>query len=115
VDSESELTAILAANDRRAAGALAAAHQYGIAIPRQLSVDGFDEDPLVSQVWRRLTTIMHQPIQAMAERAAGLLMRGLRRPVEQRTRQPAWHGELFIESSLIVRASTGPAREPGNP
>jgi LacI family transcriptional regulator len=106
VDSESELTAILAANDRTAAGALAAAHEYD-------AVAGFDEDPSDSQVWRRLTT-MHQPIQAMAERAAGLLMRGLRGPVEQRTRQPTWQG-VFIESSLIVRDSTGSAREPGNP
>ena len=111
MDSESELPAILAANDRTAVGALAAAHQYGIAIPWQLSVAGFDEDPLVSKVWRRLTT-MHKPIQAMAERADGLLM--LRGPVEQRTRKLAWQGELFIESSLIVRDSTGPAREPGN-
>jgi LacI family transcriptional regulator len=114
VDSESELTAILAANDRIAASALAAAHEYGIAIPRQSSVGGFDDDPIANQVWPRLTTV-RQPIQAMAERAAGLLMRGLRGPVEQRTRQPAWQDELFIDSSLIVRDSTGPALEPGNP
>lgn len=111
MDSGSELTAILAANDRTPAGALAAAHEDDIARPRQLSVAGFDEEPLVSQVWRKLTT-MHKPIQAMAERADGLLM--LRGPVEQRTRKLAWQGELLIESSLIVRDSTGPAREPGN-
>jgi LacI family transcriptional regulator len=98
LDSASGLTAILSAADRMAAGALAAAHQYGIAILWQLSVAGFDEEPLVSKVWRRLTT-MHKPIQAMAERADGLLMS---------------RGPLFIESSLIVRDSTGPAREPGN-
>jgi LacI family transcriptional regulator len=114
VDSQSEFTAILAANDRTAADALAAAHEDGIAIARQLSVAGVDENPIDSQVWRRLTT-MHQPIQAMAPRATGLLMRRLRGPVEQRTRRPAWQGELLLESSLIVRHSTGPAREPGNP
>jgi LacI family transcriptional regulator len=97
-----------------AAGALPAAHEDSITLPRQLSVAGFDDDPIASQMWPRLTT-MHQPIQAMAQRATGLPMRGLRGPFEQRTRQSAWQGELFIESSLIVRNSTGPARESGNP
>lgn len=109
------LTAIVAANDRMAAGALAVAHEQGIAVPQRLSIAGFDDDPIASQVWPRLTTI-RQPIQALAEQAAGLLLRALRRKVEGRARRPLWPrpvpDELLIESALIVRESTGPAPEP---
>jgi LacI family transcriptional regulator len=50
LDSASGLTAILSAADRMAAGALPAAHEDSITLPRQLSVAGFDDDPIASQM-----------------------------------------------------------------
>ena len=58
------LAAIFASNDEMAAGVLAVAHSLGIGIPDELSVAGFDDVPLASQVWPALTTI-RQPISAI--------------------------------------------------
>jgi LacI family transcriptional regulator len=99
-------TAIFAANDEMAAGVLAIAHQTGLAIPEDLSVAGFDDSPLASQVWPALTTI-RQPIPAMAAAAAMLLLRQLRNPIAEKTRvEKTPH---IITASLAVRQSTGPA------
>lgn len=94
-------TAIFASNDDMAAGVLKAAHEMGLSVPGDLSVVGFDDIPLASQVWPSLTTI-RQPIQAMARRATELLLRGL-------AEQPTDDLERLIESTLVIRESTGPA------
>lgn len=98
---EQRPTAIFASNDEMAAGVLAVAHGMGIAVPEDLSVAGFDDVPLASQVWPALTTIK-QPIPAMSARAAELLLRQLRG-------EPDDGVEHIIESSLTFRQSTGPA------
>lgn len=98
---EKRPTAIFAANDEMAAGVLAVAHQMGLAVPEDVSVVGFDDAPLASQVWPALTTI-RQPIPAMSAAAAKLLLehlRGARVGTEAHV----------IPSSLTVRQSTGPA------
>jgi LacI family transcriptional regulator len=84
-----------------AAGVLAVAHSLGIGIPDELSVAGFDDVPLASQVWPALTTI-RQPISAMSAKAADLLLQQLRGEAEDR----AAH---VLESSVTFRQSTGPA------
>ena len=91
-------TAIFASNDEMAAGVLRAAHDLGIAVPGELSVAGFEDSPIASQIWPRLTTI-RQPIRVMAERAAELLMAQLRGDPQDTTVQ-------LVESSLILRQST---------
>jgi LacI family transcriptional regulator len=95
-------TAIFAGNDEMAAGALAVAHSLGLGVPEDISVVGFDDAPLASQVWPPLTTI-RQPIPDMAAAAAELLIGALRG-------DPADHSKHVIPSSLIFRQSTGPAR-----
>jgi LacI family transcriptional regulator len=94
-------TAIFASNDEMAAGVLAVAHGVGLAVPEDLSVAGFDDVPLASQVWPALTTI-RQPVPAMSARAAELLLRQLRGEPDERRDQ-------IIESTLTFRQSTGPA------
>jgi LacI family transcriptional regulator len=66
-------TAIFAANDDMAAGALMAAHEMGVAVPTQLSVAGFDDAAISRTVWPPLTTI-HQPTFDLAYAAADLLL-----------------------------------------
>jgi LacI family transcriptional regulator len=94
-------TAIFASTDEMAAGVLSVAHGMGLAVPEDLSVIGFDDAPLASQVWPALTTI-RQPIPAMASQAAALLLRHLRG-------EPDDTPIHIVESSLTFRQSTGPA------
>ena len=65
-------TAIFASNDDMAAGLYVAAHQLGMTIPDNLSVVGFDDQPIASSLWPGLTTI-HQPIIEMAAYAVNVL------------------------------------------
>ncbi|RZJ97780.1 MAG: LacI family transcriptional regulator [Novosphingobium sp.] len=58
-------TAIFAVNDAMAAGVLHAAYSYGISVPDQLSIIGFDDTPISARVWPPLTTV-HVPIAVMA-------------------------------------------------
>ena len=94
-------TAIFAATDDMAAGAMMVAHQMGIKIPEELSVAGFDDTPVAHKIWPALTTV-RQPIQQMAKKATELLIKQLRGKDVQ---LPA----SMLSSSLIMRESTGVA------
>ena len=94
-------TAIFAANDDMAAGAMMVAHRLGLAVPAELSVAGFDDTPVAHQIWPSLTTV-RQPIQAMAKIAAELLLSQVLDKVLPDTKAE-------LESRLIIRDSTGPA------
>jgi LacI family transcriptional regulator len=94
-------TAIFASNDEMAAGALSVAHSMGLGVPEDVSVVGFDDSPLASQVWPALTTI-RQPISDMAAEAAELLLSNLRG-------EPSESPKHMLPSTLTFRQSTGPA------
>lgn len=68
-------TAIFAGNDDMAVGVIAAANKLGVAVPGQLSVVGFDDNPAAASAWPPLSTV-HQPIAAMAQAAAEMLIDG---------------------------------------
>jgi LacI family transcriptional regulator len=95
-------TAIFCANDEMAAGLLHAARRSGIRVPQDLSVVGFDDFQIATQVWPTLTTI-HSPIRSIGLLAAQRLFAG------------AYAGNAPIAGSealmpqLVVRESTGPA------
>lgn len=93
-------SAVFAANDDMAAAVMMVAHQQGIKIPAQLSVAGFDDNPVAHQIWPALTTV-RQPVQQMARKAADLLLKCLR---GKETQLPPG----VLSSSLILRDSTGP-------
>jgi len=65
-------TAIFACNDDMAAGAVAAANMRGLYVPDDLSVAGFDDTEIATNIWPELTTIK-QPIAEMSSRAVDLL------------------------------------------
>ena len=94
-------TAIFASNDDMAAGVLFVAHEFGIEVPAQLSIAGFDDIPLARQTWPALTTI-RQPIAELAERATQLLLARLE------GRRVADSGADTIDSVIVLRDSTGP-------
>ena len=70
-------TAIFAANDDMAAGVMWAANERGLKVPRDLSVCGFDDTPLATQLWPPLTTV-RQPSREMGKLATLQLMDKLR-------------------------------------
>lgn len=69
-------TAVLCGNDRMALGAYLALNDLGLAVPRDVSVVGFDDQPdVASQVRPGLTTVA-LPHEAMGMVGAGLLLGG---------------------------------------
>ncbi|NUT48910.1 MAG: LacI family DNA-binding transcriptional regulator [Saccharothrix sp.] len=93
-------TALVAFNDKMAVGALRAAREQGLDVPRDLSIAGFDDLDLSRATSPELTTV-RQPLQEMGRMAVTLLMR-----LVDRHELEALHVELATE--LVVRASTGP-------
>ena len=66
-------TAIFATNDDSATGVMVACVEYGLKVPDDVSVCGFDDSWIAMTVWPYLTTIC-QPIEAMAHAAAMMLI-----------------------------------------
>lgn len=100
--AQGDITAIFAANDMLAFGALRAAAEQGWLVPRALSVVGFDGIEMGNFTSPALTTVGY-PIRDMGEKAAMVLIDRL----AGRTKHA---GETVVPPRLIVRESTGPAR-----
>jgi len=95
-------TAIFAANDDTAAAVCMVAHRLGLRIPEDLSVVGFDDSPIASEIWPSLTTV-RQPFAAMAASALKAFALAPRNPREGQT------AASFLEPySIIFRESSGP-------
>jgi LacI family transcriptional regulator len=67
-------TAVFAGDDDMAVGAIWAAAEAGVSIPRDISICGFDDTTIATQVWPPLTTV-HQPVREMGRRATEELLR----------------------------------------
>lgn len=74
-------TAIFASNDDMAAGLVASAHMLGLKVPDDVSVAGFDDTELATNIWPELTTIQ-QPIVEMSRKAVELLIAVIRNDVD---------------------------------
>ncbi len=95
------ITAIFVANDQMALGLLRAMNEAGRAIPKDLSVVGFDDIPEAPYFTPPLTTI-RQDFDEMGARGLACLLEAIegREPTASRSR---------VRPELVVRASTGPA------
>ncbi|MBW8743108.1 MAG: LacI family DNA-binding transcriptional regulator [Sphingomonas sp.] len=94
-------TAIFASNDDMAAGVLLAARQRGLSVPEQLSIVGFDDQPLAARLWPPLTTV-HWPMKAMG-RSAALKLIGDMIDENEDIEEPS----MFV-STLVKRGSVAP-------
>jgi LacI family transcriptional regulator len=99
---EKRPTAIFAATDQMAYGVLSAAEEYGIAIPGDIALVGFDDDAPSAHVRPALTTI-RQPIFEMGQSGMELLLSIL--SDLQNSTQASW------SSTKIGRSSKGTAEE----
>jgi DNA-binding LacI/PurR family transcriptional regulator len=70
-------------------------------VPREVSVIGFDDSPLIAFTDPPLTTI-RQPVVAMGQAAVRALL-------EEVAGTPAPHGEFVFLPELVVRGSTASA------
>ena len=101
-------TAIAAANDEMAAGAIAAAHALGLRVPADISVVGFDDSPAASRTWPPLTTA-RQPVFEMAQATTADLIEQLR--TAGTPRQRVFDCPLVLRGSVAAPAArkSGPA------
>ncbi len=76
LEQEASLSAIFAANDLMAMGAMGAIREAGLTIPDDIAVVGFDDITSAKLVFPRLTTIA-QPQRQMGQRAAEMLFERL--------------------------------------
>jgi DNA-binding LacI/PurR family transcriptional regulator len=93
-------TAIFAFNDAMAVGAIRAARDEGIDVPRDLSVVGFDDIDLASLTMPALTTV-RQPLHGLGRVGVDMLDRLLHG-------QPLYATRMELATSLVVRESTAP-------
>lgn len=97
-------TAVFAASDLMAAGALRAASELGIRVPEDLAVVGFDDIAIAGLIQPSLTTV-RQEMHAIGEAAAEGLGRMIDDPKTEPVRQT-------MPTRLVVRSSTGAQRAP---
>jgi LacI family transcriptional regulator, galactose operon repressor len=98
-------TAIFAASDLMAAGALRAANELGVRVPEDLAIVGFDDIGLASLIQPQLTTV-RQDMHALGEAAAN----GLARMIDDPESPPA---RELVPTRLVVRDSSGANGTPG--
>lgn len=94
------VTAIICGSDLMALGAIRSARSLGRAVPRDVSVIGSDDSPLIAFTDPPLTTV-RQPVAAMAAAAVRTLF-------DESMDSPASGGEYVYRPELVVRSSTGP-------
>jgi LacI family transcriptional regulator len=92
-------TAVFAADDDMAVGAIWAAAEAGVSIPRDVSICGFDDTTIATQVWPPLTTV-HQPVREMGRRATQELLLRVLNKGEARM--------VEVDYQMRIRASTAP-------
>ena len=97
-------SAVFAADDMMAIGALKAAAVGGWAVPGDLSVVGFDDIKVAAYLNPSLTTV-HQPIDELACKSIELLLAFIRTKAAP---EPTPH--LILEPSLVVRESSAAPR-----
>lgn len=96
-------TAVIAANDLMAFGAISEFRRAGLIVPRDVSVVGFDDIAFSSLIEPALTTV-NLPLGELGKLAVEALMTTLSSPTQ--------HGvELPISTKLVVRNTTAAARD----
>jgi LacI family transcriptional regulator len=100
-------TAIFAANDSMAIGALSLLRESGIAVPEEVAVAGFDDIPLARYMDPPLSSV-HVPICELGAKAVELLLHGITHKNDHARRRER------VSTKLVIRRSTGggPAERP---
>jgi len=101
LNERSDLTAVFAANDLMAVGAMTAIKEMGLSIPADISVVGFDDQLFAAEVEPALTTVK-KPRSQMGSESARVILEMIGAGGEAKVIQ------LTLSTQLVVRQSTGP-------
>ncbi|HTT89738.1 MAG TPA: LacI family DNA-binding transcriptional regulator [Acidimicrobiales bacterium] len=99
-------TGLVTINDMYAIGAIAAAQERGVAVPKDVSVVGFDDIVLAGLYNPPLTTV-RQPLEEMARLVLGFVQRAYGASSETLS------SSIVVGPQLVVRSSSGPPRSGG--
>jgi DNA-binding LacI/PurR family transcriptional regulator len=97
-----DVTAIFAANDEMALGAMRALHELGRDVPADVSIVGFDDMEVAASFWPPLTTVR----QDFA--AVGRL--SIRKLLAKVTNPASLPDATVVPTNLVIRKSTAPPR-----
>jgi len=92
------ISAVFCANDQMAYGAMRCLRDRGLRCPEDVSIVGFDDDPISAQINPALTTVS-VPVYAMAQKAVELLISSLTQKEAQAIPTD------FFKPSLVPRSS----------
>lgn len=96
------VTAVLASNDRSAAGFLDTVVRAGVAVPQNMSVVGYDDSRLARLAYINLTTVA-QDVPELARQAVSAVVH---RIVDDADAAPP--RDILLEPRLVVRGTTAP-------
>ena len=99
-------TAVIGCSDHCAAGLLAALRRAGVDVPGTISVTGYDDSDIASLSYNDLTAI-RQDVDLTVDATLSAIKRRLADPGAQ----PC---DVATQATLVVRSTTGPAREEAN-
>ena len=94
------VSAVVCGSDMMALGVIRAARQRGLCVPRDISVVGYDDAPMMEFTDPPMTTV-RQPVQAMGLAAVQSLLEEVRGHATP-------HTEFLFRPELVVRNTTGP-------
>lgn len=100
LDKAKRPTAVFAFNDRSAFGVIQAIKNQGLRVPEDIAVVGFDDISMAAHFDPPLSTI-EQPLEKMGRKAAGLLMRAIRKGEESEIGE-----NIVLQVKLIIRESS---------
>jgi LacI family transcriptional regulator len=92
-------TAVFAANDSMAVGALSALRDARVNVPREIAIAGFDDLPIARYTDPPLSSV-HVPISDLGRMATEVLVGGIRRRAGMRRQET-------LPTTLVVRQSCG--------
>lgn len=95
-------TAIFAANDSMAIGALSALRESGVRVPEDIAVAGFDDIPLARYMDPPLSTV-RVPMHDLGARAVEMLLYGVRNKNDHTRRRER------VSTEIVIRRSSGHA------
>lgn len=100
-----DVTALYCANDEMAIGALRAFHECGLRVPADISVVGFDDLAISSQLPVPLTTV-RQDYHAIGSSLFNLVL-------EQIDAEAGFvpHRRIIVPTTMVIRATTAPPRQ----
>lgn len=90
-------TAIFASNDEMAVGALMAAREFGLDVPGDISIVGFDDTPISRLISPALTTV-RQPLEAIGAAGVEAIVSPDQAPID------------YLDFEVILRDSSAPPK-----